>query len=261
MEFINDTDTLRKHDLRDITVSLPHIKRDKLHIHALLHRDIEKVIRKITFASGRKDIDDLLIGIVKENADIITVTAFEGISLIKAKTFRKPASKRLDMSIKDISNRGSGHMMLGGDITESEFRLFQFYEDIIYGRSGDPGITGSERIHLIEGFGADGTNITSGSVMNRAFSRIENSVIDLLQLIAFDLGSEGVANRAALFPDIEFKINKQGAILVGDTDVLDIGMVETESSKKILQLKRRWRKGISRQGNHQLSMRKINKRG
>lgn len=233
MELIDDAYTAGKHRFRDISVSLPHVEGDIFHIFSFFKRDLVEVITEIAFPSGRQDINDFFIYIVKKNTDIITVTAFEGISLIKAKAFRKFSPVRLDMPVKERGSRGSRHMVTIRDITESDFRIFEIMKDIIYGRNGNSGISGNERIFFIECFAAERTDIASRSVMDDTGSRIENGVIDLSGLITFDFQGRSGANRTAMFSDTKLKKDGKGAILMRNMDIFDIGSVQAEGREEV----------------------------
>mgnify|MGYP007026186683 FL=1 len=84
MEFVNDTDTVGKHHSGNLTISLPHIKRDIFYIFSFLERDLIEIIHEIAYTSGRQDINDFLVSIIEQDTDIVRVPAFECIGLIEA---------------------------------------------------------------------------------------------------------------------------------------------------------------------------------
>ena len=55
---------------------------------------------------------------------------------------------------------------------------------------------------FIESLTTDRAEIASGTIMNRTRNRIEDSMINLFQLIAFDFSSRGMTNRAKMFTDV-----------------------------------------------------------
>lgn len=107
------------------------------------------------------------------------------------------------MPIKERNDRRNRHMVSVGSIAECDLRIFQIVKDIIYGCNRNSGITGNEGIVFIECFTKDRTNITPCPVMNNTRSRIMDVMIDLSDLITFDLGGKGITYRAAIFSDIE----------------------------------------------------------
>lgn len=134
---------------------------------------------------------------------------------------------------------------------ESSLRSFKFVKDIINGRNRDFKMIGNKRIVLIEGFIANRANKASGAIMNDTRNRIKDGMIDLFHLIAFHFGSRRMANGAEMFFDIQFDINTERAGIMIDADNFNIGMIKSESSKKILKLQRRSRKVKIRHKSHQ----------
>lgn len=83
-----------------------------------------KIVKEIVFSSRRKDINDFLVNIIKQHTNVVAVIAFEGISFIKAQTFRKCTSVWADMFVKEVGNGRSRHMVFIRNILKGDFRFF-----------------------------------------------------------------------------------------------------------------------------------------
>ena len=93
-------------------------------------------------------------------------------------------------------------MILIRNVAKSSLRSSQLIKDIIDGRNRSFEITLDKRIMFIESLATDRAEIASGTIMNRTRNRIEDSMINLFQLIAFDFSSRGMTNRAKMFTDV-----------------------------------------------------------
>ena len=91
-----------------------------------------EIIQQVILASGRKYIHNLLIQIIYNYTDIITVVRLEGIHFIKGKTFRKLSSGDVNMPVKNINSRCSGYTVSSGDICECCIWRLEISENIEY---------------------------------------------------------------------------------------------------------------------------------
>ena len=55
---------------------------------------------------------------------------------------------------------------------------------------------------FIESLTTNRAEKASGTIMDRTRNRVENGMINLFQLIAFDLSGRGITNRAKMFTDV-----------------------------------------------------------
>ncbi len=121
-----------KNMLRDNSICFPHIKRDIFNFLTLLQWNEHEIIQQVILASGRKYIHNLLIQIIYNYTDIITVVRLEGIHFIKGKTFRKLSSGDVNMPVKNINSRCSGYTVSSGDICECCIWKLEISENIEY---------------------------------------------------------------------------------------------------------------------------------
>ena len=86
--------------LYDDSIGLPHIKRDIFHFLTLFQWNEHEIIQQVVFASGRKYIHNLLVQIIYNYTDIITVMRLEGIHFIQGKTFRQLVLRQEKVPVK-----------------------------------------------------------------------------------------------------------------------------------------------------------------